>query len=249
MKPEYRAGEFVFLVIFLLIFSLNIAGQSPESLTVDNQKVFIKKMYSEKVEAPKELINGKEYIPYYRSSIFKPLLFADKERSSVLFAGTRQYKDLSLQYDTYLDEVVFTDTTAMINFVYPQIALNKDIVKGFNLYFPEDSMIFRYIRNEPGMKEGFYETAYENGSRLWIRHRSSYYEKDGVVNYKYFRENFISTGDKFMMIKNKKDLMKALGGSKEIKAYIHSSKIRVRKADKKQLTSVLKIFDSQKTVK
>jgi hypothetical protein len=249
MKPGYRAGESVFLIFFLLISGLRAAGQAPENLSVEHQKEIIRKIYSGRIEAPKEVINGKEYIPYYRSSIFKPLLFAGKERSSVLFAGARQYRDLSLQYDTYLDEVIFTDTSAMINFVYPQIALNKDIVKGFNLYFPEDSMIFRYTRNEPGMKEGFYEAAYENGSRLFIRHRSSYYEKDGIVNYKYFRENYISTGKNFMMIRNKKDLLKLLGGSKQIKEYIHSSKIRVRKADKKQLTAVLKIYDSLKTLK
>jgi len=50
---------------------------------------------------------------------------------------------MTLQYDTFLDEVIYTDTSRTINYMFPQIALNKDIVEGFNLYLENDSLIFR----------------------------------------------------------------------------------------------------------
>jgi hypothetical protein len=233
----------------LNINSLSGSGNlNIESLT-ERQIGYIKNYYSEKVEAQKELINGKEYESYYARSIFKPLLFPDKKRTATVFTRTRQYNNLTLQYDTFLDEVIYTDATRTINFSFPQIALNKDIVEGFNLYFEDDSLKFRYLGPQDctknKLKEGFYEVAYQGKSRYVIKHTSSFYVREGLNAYKYAPENYISTGEVFYRVKNKRSLLKLFGEkSGEIKKYIHLSRIRVTQADKNQLVSILKFYDS-----
>jgi hypothetical protein len=229
--------------------SLNSPGNlNIESLT-ERQIGYIKNAYSEKVEAPKELINGKEYASYYTRSIFKPLLFPDKKRTAKIFTRTRQYNNLTLQYDTFLDEVIYTDVSRTINYSFPQIALNKDIIEGFNLYFDDDSLVFRYFRLPDcaryKLNEGFYEVAYEGKSRYVIKHTSSFYVREGLNAYKYVPENYISTGDVFYRVKNKRSFLRLFGEkSGEIKKFIHLSGIRIRQADKNQFVSIMKFYDS-----
>lgn len=216
---------------------------------VEKQIKYIRNTYSTKVEAPNELINGKEYESYYTRSKSKPILYPDKKRTASVFTKTRRYNNLTLQYDTFLDEVIYTDISKTINFKFPQIALNKDIVEGFNLYFDDDSLIFKYLRKpectKDELQEGFYEIAYSGKSKYFIRHSSSYYMREGMNEYKYAAENYMSVGGKFFRIKNKGNLLKLLGDRyTEMKKYLHSSQIRVRQADKNQFESILKYYDS-----
>jgi hypothetical protein len=252
------------LPVLVFLIPLTLSGQSGNMLRSrsisDSRSVrtnslnelpteYIKSLYSAGVEAPKELINGKEYESYYRRSEIKPLLFGAKERTASIITNTRRYNNLTLQYDTFLDEVIYTDTSRTINFIFPQIALNKDIINGFNLYFKDDSLIFRYFRlpecSGKNLKEGFYEVVYEGKSQYIIKHESSFYVREGLNNYKYSPKNLISTGTAFNKIKSRKNLLLLFGeNSKKVKEYIHSSGIRVRKADKGQFVSILKFYDS-----
>jgi hypothetical protein len=252
------------LLLFFLAITLSLQGQNSNllninSLTgsgnlnisslVDKQVQYIKDSYSSKVEAPKEIINGKEYESYYRQSKSKPLLFPEKQRTATLFTKTRQFNNLTLQYDTYLDDVIYTDTQRTLNYRYPQIALNKDIVEGFNLYFEDDSLIFRYFGtpecNNNNLKEGFYEVAYQGKCKFIIKHKSSLYERDGLNEYKYFHEYYISSGNTFYKITNRKSFLNLFGErSGEIKKHLHASRTKIRHAEKGQLISVLKFYDS-----
>jgi len=210
---------------------------------------FIISDYSTRVEAPKEFINGKEYEPYYLRSKSKPVLMPDIERTATLFTKTRKYSNLSLQYDTFLDDVIYTDTSRTINFRFPQIALNKDIVEGFNLYFDRDSMVFKYFAapecTKENLSEGFYEIVYTGASRYIIRHTSSFYVREGLNEYKYTPENYISVGDKFFRIKSKGSLLELFGDkSDEMKKYLQMSRIKIKQADKYQFANILKFYDS-----
>jgi hypothetical protein len=256
-------AKVLILVVFLVV-SISASAQSGRVLNgntminnstttrvpgSDQQTDYLRKLYTSKVEAPKELINGKEYETYYGRSKVKPLLFFEKKRSASIITRTRRYNNLTLQYDTFLDEVVYTDTSRTINSRFPQIALNKDIVEGFNLYFEGDSIIFRYFRepasSDMNLEEGFYEVAYEGNSKYVIKHKSSDYVKDGFDNYKYSPENYINTGNGFYKTRKMKDLLRLTGDrSEEVKRFIKTTNIRIKKADKRDMISILKFYDS-----
>lgn len=233
----------------LNVNSLNSSGDKSAQSVTDRQIGYIRKIYSEKVETPKEFINGKEYESYYTRSKSKPLLYPEKKRTATIFTTTRRYSNLTLQYDTFLDEVIYTDASRTINYRFPQIALNKDIVDGFNLYFDDDSLIFKYYRQpecaKNNLQEGFYEIAYTGKSRLFIKHTSSFYVREGLNEYKYSEDKYLSTGDVFFRIKTKGDLLKLLvDKSVEMKKYLHLTRIRIRQADKNQFVEILKYYDS-----
>jgi len=233
------------------ISPVNYSGNESMISLVNRQTEFLRESYSDKNEAPEELINGTEYESYYTRSKVKPLLFPEKTRTASAITKTRRYNNLSLQYDTFLDEVIYTDTSRTINFRFPQIALNKIIIDGFNLYFTDDSLIFRNFRRPVcsgrNLKEGFYEVAYEGESQYLIKHQSAFYEREGLVNYKYSPVNYVSTGDTFYTVTNKKSLLRLMGEkSKEVKKFLHATGVRVRQADKDQIITVLKFYDSLK---
>jgi len=268
MKFRHLVINFKFL-IFVLLLTVTYAAKGQNSnlldsgssgktgnsgirTSADRQIDYMQRLYSEKVEDPKEFINGKEYESYYTRSQSKPILFVDKRRTAALFTKSRRYNNLTLQYDTFLDEVIFTDISKTINSRFPQIALNRDNVEGFNLYFDDDSLIFRQFRSpecrKKNLSEGFYEIAFQGGSTYIIRHKSSFYVREGRNEYKYSPENYISTGEVFHRIKSKSDLLKLfVGKSAEIKKYLHLARIRIKQADKQQFVEILKYYDSLKT--
>jgi hypothetical protein len=232
---------------------LNNRERANNQLLTDRQLDYIKETYSEKVGIRNEFIFGKEYSSYYLRSKFKPLLDNDKKRTATIFTKSRVYKNLVLQYDTFLDELIYTDLSKTINFTYPEIALNKDLIDGFNLYFADDSLIFKNLRlpeaSKMNLKEGYYEFAYKGRSTLLIRHTSAFFVREGRNEYIYSPERYISVGGTFYRIKSKGDLLKALEKkSAEIKKYMHMAHIRIRQSDKAQFIEILKYYDSLLTV-
>ena len=228
--------------------SYNITNLNIKSRIV-LQTNYIRGLYSEKIETPKELINGKEYEPYYSRSKVKPLLFPEMGRTASIITGSRRYNNLTLQYDTFLDEVIYTDTSRTINYRFPLIALNKNIIYGFNLYFNNDSINFVYFRepecSEKNLKEGFYEVAYEGKSQYIIKHASTFYVREALNNYKYSPENYICLDKEFYRIKTAKSFLRLVGErSGDIKDFLHLSGIRFSKADKNQIISILIYYDT-----
>ncbi len=213
------------------------------------QKNYLEKIYFSSVTSINELINGREYLPYYWRSGTNPLLFVNRNRTSTLFFRDMEIRGLSLQYDTYLDVVIYTDNSRIVNGQLARIALNRDNIKGFNLYFDYDSLNFRLFRfpakYSDKMKDGFYEVAYDGRSQFLIKHRSALYNKEGLDKYAYTPENYVLSGDSWIKISSKKSLMKVFGDrGSEMNAVIHKSKIRVPKASKGQIVELLKYFDA-----
>jgi len=226
----------------------NLSSGNGITALIEKQTEFLRDSYSKKNEPPEKLINGKEYESYYTRSKVKPLLFPERPRTATAITKIKRFDNLILQYDTFLDEVIYTDTSKMINFRYPQIALNKNIITGFTLYFKDDSLIFRYLSNQEysgkKLKEGFYEIAYEGASQYVIKHESTFYEREGLVNYKYSPVDYISAGHAFYPVKNKKSLLRVMDDkSNEIKKYIRSSGMRIRQANRNQIVMILKYYD------
>lgn len=218
------------------------------SLSVQ-QKNWLEKIYNNSVTSHNELINGKEYMPYYYRSGTNPLLLFKSNRTATLFFRDMQFKNISLQYDTFLDEVIYTDVTRIVNGSCQQIALNKDNIRGFNLYFDYDSLIFRYLRfsenDAETMTDGYYEVVYEAKTRFIIRHRSTMYNKEGLDKYEYSPERYILSGDKWVKITSGKTFLKIFGTrSKEIAGLLHKSKIKIKTATKGQIADLLKYYDS-----
>lgn len=243
-------------ILFFLALSAPGSGQVLENhdkifKVPVSQKDYLSRVYFETVPAPNELINGKEYFRYYLHSETTPLLFSGEVINATLKIKNREYQNIGIQYDTYLDELIYTDTTRMINNVYPLIALNKDIIEGFVFVIRGDSMNFRYLQFQQNlandMKDGFYEIVYDGNSKFIIKHKSDIYHRDALNEYKYSPEAYIMTGESFKKVKNNQTLLRMCGEwSGVMKEFLKKSRIRIRSIDKKQITKVLVYLDTLK---
>jgi len=251
--------------VTLLILILTIQGYSQKSFILNGGNENINssdenvsevqplyEFYYQSVGIVDKLINGKEYIPYYFRSKLKPLLNYGMTRTASIIIGGRIYNDLSLQYDTYLDELIYTDTTRIYKNIVYQIALNKDPIDGFNLYFGTDSLLFRNFSKSReknfSLEEGFYEVVYNGMSKYIVRHKSAAIEKDGVEEYYYKPAGFVMIKDNYTRIRSTRGFLKLFGGkSEEIKKFMRNNGIKISKAEKNQIARVLHYYDNLKT--
>ena len=245
--------------VFIICFSLQCFAQQSSTVNQSEQETdagillvkqrnYLFEIYYKDVGGVDQLVNGREYIPYYPHSKLKPLLFIGKAHTASLLLNGREYNNLPLEYDTYSDVVIYADTTRLINNRYYQIALNKDPIDGFNLYFGQDSLKFRYIRfnekDDSKLEDGFYEVAYEGVTDFFIRHKSVVHEKEGKDEYYYSPVNYVKIGNAYERIRTTKGFVKLFGDKSEhIKKFIHLHNINIKRTDKQQLISILKYYE------
>jgi hypothetical protein len=245
----------IFILLFLIL-SASVLCQISEnndgiSQDLNQQKNYLHRLYYESVTVPNEIINGKEYLPYFLHSKTTPLLFSGQRLNAILIIKNREFKNIRLQYDTYLDELLYTDTTRMVNFEYPRIALNKDIVDGFIIEFNGDSLVFKYLKFpeniENELENGFYEIAYDGATKFIIKHTSDRYTHQALNEYDYSPEDYILIGNTFKKIENNKAFLQMFQEwTAEIKEFLKRSKIKINKAAKNDLIKVLVYIDSMK---
>jgi hypothetical protein len=257
--------------ILLLILSITIQGIAQQTLILESvneknnyitvlgfQRDYLNSLYHQKVDDIDALIDGRDYVPYYFRSKLKPLLLNDKKRTGSITLNGRKYNNLTLEYDTYLDELIYSDKNKFINDRLFKIALNKDPVDGFGLYFEDDSLIFRHFKSNDKMKfnlpEGFYEVVYDGKTKYIRKHQSFGLETDGIVEYFYTSSEYVMVGDMFYKISSPKSFIKLFGErSDEIKKFIRVNRVHIRKGDKREIAIVLKYYDtlimSEKPVK
>jgi hypothetical protein len=232
-----------------LTFSDAEPGKTDFNLISEFQAGYLYNLYFTKVDKAEELVNGREYIPYYFRYKVKPLLFDESNYiGSVLFNG-RKYNNLKLEYDTYLDQVIYSDSLKFIEDKLFKIALNKNLVDGFILYFGSDSLIFHNFRPDDGkinnLPRGFYEVVYNGKSKFIIRHQSFLLENEGEYEYSYAPSDYFMVGESFSRVRSSGGFLKLFGkDSDAVRKFMHTGKVRFKSAGKDQIASVLKYYDA-----
>lgn len=217
---------------------------------LEKQSTDLYNLYSEEVGTTDKLINGKEYIPYYFLSRLKPVLYIDKIHTASVILDGRKYDNVILDYDSYTDDVIYTDDTRIINSRACQLALNKDVVEGFNIYINQDSVIFRNITKKDNpdfnLRDGFYELVYDGKVKYIIKHQSVVHEKDGRNEYFYSPVSYVKVDGKFYRVRSSGKFVKLFGQQAEdIRKLMHINRIDIKTANKKQIISILKFCDSR----
>ena len=211
-------------------------------------------VYQEKIYSPRAFIDGKNYYPYYLNAKNIPLLRDEERRSARLTINGRSYDNLVLKYDTYTDDIIYTDDSLIYDNRVRQVALNKYKVSSFDLIFSYDTMFFRFfsktIDSTFNLPEGFYEVASSGKVTCLIRHRSYAtkvapgYNAASLRDYVYKPENYIRTDTDFVRITSRRQFTELFGEhSHDINRYLQSRRINISKADKRQIIEVLKYFE------
>jgi hypothetical protein len=214
----------------------------------DYQIDYIQTLYFRKVDITDQLINGREFNPYYIKAKIKPVLSEGKKRSGSVIYKDRRYNNLKLDYDTYTDQIIYSDSSKFLNDKLFRIVLNKDPVEGFYLYFADDSMIFRHFRPDDGqfnLSEGFYEVIYDGPSKYIIKHQSIPDVNEGLNVYIYSGKQYIFVGGRFNEVKSSKNFVNLFRKDSEaMRAFMKKNRFHFKRAGKNEIVSVLKYYDN-----
>jgi hypothetical protein len=247
-----------FLPVILLICSFTTTAQHPArndnnssndiySKLEKTRIEYLNELYAVKIEPSFELINGREYFPYYFRSKQKPILLSEKKHTSSITLNGRKYDNISIDYDTFLDEVIYIDSTRINVYSPLRVILNKNNIDCFALYSVKDTMTFRYFskNTDPAfdLEDGFYEVVLDSDPGYLIRHKSILLKVDGTGNYNNAEVGYLNIGHFYYKITTTKQFIRLFGDrQEEIKTIINHLKINIRKADKTQIAKVLKSY-------
>ena len=245
-----------FLLILLLLYGPGVSrfafsqssaeNRSRLQETEESQKAFLRAYYSTGSGFENDLVFGQEYYAYHSRSDNKPLMYTDNlYTSSIVFNG-KYYDGIKLQYDTYTDEVVYTDLNLfLLNFTSSQIALNEDKIEMFSFYRLGDTLNFYRIDEEgSNLEPGFYEIPYQGTTRFVIKHYSYAYMERSIYQYKIKKTYYLDTGEGFYKFKSKKQFIKIFGENAGlIKSVIDKKNIRFSRKNDSSIVSVLKEYD------
>ncbi|MDZ7633425.1 MAG: hypothetical protein U5L72_02880 [Bacteroidales bacterium] len=159
--------------------------------------------------------------------------------------------NLVLQYDTYTDDIIYTDDSLIYDNRVRQIALNKFKVSRFDLIFSYDTLFFRFFSKAAdstfNLHEGFYEVARAGEVTYLIRHRSyatkvaPSFNAASLKDYVYRPENYIRIDKDFVRISSRRQFTELFGEhSHEMDRYLQSRRINISKAGKNQIIEVLR---------
>jgi len=213
-------------------------------------KELLDSVYSIRTGTGYAFINGNEYFPYHYRASNKPLLFYGEERTADIVVKGRKYEGMVLQYDTFTDEVIFSEIDNDFGSNLYQVSIKRDLISTFTLCFRTDTMRFRYLSaGETGgeIPEGFYEMAYNGPTGYIIRHRCVVHQRNGIDEYYYSPVGYVMTPYGYRKVTSGGNFMKAFGdGSAEMKKIIDQQKLKLRKAGKRQMINVLQTYDSRR---
>jgi hypothetical protein len=261
------SNDLIFMVkyslpVVFLFFSLKVFTQHPVPFyqnsindifaTYEKDQIeLLYELYYHKIDPSYELINGRGYFRYYHRSGLKPILFSGKDHSSSLTLKGRKYDNITLDFDTYTDEVIYTDSTRICVYSPLMVAINKDYVDGFEFYNGNDTIFFRYFSKETDplfdLNDGYYEVVSDKESKYLIKHISFLKKLPGTDEYTYLKVGYVNIGNGFSKISTSRQFIKIFGArSDEVRKYIKESGIKIRDANKEQIMCVLKYHDSLK---
>lgn len=208
----------------------------------------VNSLYLKNTTSPRELIHGKEYERYWKNSKKSPLLYPETDRMcSIVFRG-RSYDNIVLQYDTFTDQVIYTDDNLIFGNRVWQVALNSDYIERFDLRLGYDTLKFKYFRSDQDstftLKDGFYEVVYDSKCKYIIRHISTRAIVQGIDKYYYSPVGYVRIGNEYSEIISKDQFIRLFGDkSAAVKQMIRHYNIRVVKPDKTQIAEVLKYYE------
>lgn len=213
-------------------------------------KELLDSVYSKRTGTAYAFINGNEYFPYHYRASHKPLLFYGEERTADIVVKGRRYDGMVLQYDTFTDEVIFSEIDNDFGDNLYHVSVKRDLINAFTLCFRTDTMRFRYLSAiETGgeIPEGFYEMAYNGPTAYIIRHRSVVHQRNGIDEYYYSPVGYVRTPDGYRKVTSGGKFLKSFGDrSAEMKKIIDQQRLKFRKAGKRQMINVLQTYDSRR---
>ena len=228
----------VFLYIFLFTAFYNSVlcmAQLPSGVLDGSQK--------SAVEENQILYNGKVWRNIYINVKGDQFLFSGDFLPASLTINNRSFKNLTINYDIYNDEIIIPTNKGSI------LQLNKEMVDSFTLVFGFKTYTFVNLREDslPGIK-GYVNQLYKGKSALYIKYKKEI--QPLAVDDKYdlffrtYRIFFLKEGIIYQ-VTNKNDFLKIFDKDRTlIKDFIKKNRLKISKKEPESFIPVIRYYDS-----
>ncbi len=229
MHVRMRSIPFFCLVLRLsLTITPLSAQQQPDSALIDRTATSDQAVL-ERLGPDSRLYNGHEYIRIGTPATGFPFFGADSLQTGWLSYDGTLYRDIAMEYDLVLDELIIHDYTgkALISLIGDKIS-----------YFSIGTHRFRFLVPDRSAatlpKSGFYEELYHSKpvTLLARREKKLFFPSNNEERAGYSQQNFyfLSIGNSVYRVGDKAELLAVLKDKKpQLKKYIREHKLRFSK--------------------
>ena len=223
------------MVLPYTLSAQGIPADSPQEILKHRQEAF---RLIQDLDDPCEdtlWYHGRIYEFELRSQIGTPYyLNAGTLPGSITYNG-KLHEDLTLSYNLVMDELILWKQGTGGKMI--QLVLNKYYVENFTLKQDDNYYHFRlHSEMKPihdQLKDGFYEVIYDDGVRMFVRHKKELFfdaTHADSYSYRYVNQVYLILAGKIYVIHRRRDFLKAFKDYKRLlRDYMRQEKINFKK--------------------
>jgi hypothetical protein len=226
---------------FILLFNL-LSGNNPDrTLQISGDQLSTSLQDTIDIQT---LYNGRVWRNLYSRVVGDQFLFTTDFMPGSVTIANRLYKDLSLKYDIYNDQILTVTDLRII------IQLNKEMIDRFTISY--NGINYDFVRLVPDSLEsldGYFNVLYEGNLSLYVKYRKQILPLEVEHKYDLFEQSrkiYLEKDGKAYPVRSKIALFKVLKDKKQkIKTFVKSSKLIVSKKEPRSFIPVVRYYDSQ----
>jgi hypothetical protein len=228
----------------LYIFLLTIfTGSGLYAIPGTGESLPVKIIQRDPLKENQILYKGKVWRNLYSNVKGDQFLFSKDYLPGSLTMNGKSFKNLSINYDIYNDEIITPTNQGSI------LQLNKEMVDSFTLIFEYKTYRFKNTLEDSltGIK-GYVNVLYKGKSALYVKYKKEIQllavDDKYDLFYETYRIYFLKDGIVYQLT-NKSDLLKILYQDKtRIKDFIKKNKLRISKKVPESFFPVIRYYDS-----
>ena len=238
MKRYYTSITYL---LFLCFFPFGIKAQISSDIAgaIYDQVNLISQEFGQDSQKMDFLLQGINYLPSEPLTKGSPFYPQDAWIRGTLITPNHYFSFVNLRYDAYDDRLLYLDPSLNS----PAVVLNPELIDGFVVQ--EKKFVYLEDDNTNGLG-GFFEEVYHGKTSVFQKIRAKI-RKSGEDPFGQFyltKSYYLQSGDKFLALKNKKDLFDAFPNQKEqIKDYLKANQIRFGKISPEQFVKLFTYLD------
>lgn len=231
-------------LITLLLFNIfafsYIIAQPTQSL---------ESLYCKQILDKEQLLNGREYKVYFNPMYSNPMYKSMSEYNAIITMNGRIIKNVKIQYDLYLDELIYRVNERNNKNVLMQIMLNKLQVDSFVLIDNNAEEYFRKMSFDHPVNQhidsGYYQILFEGKTALIVKHKAILKKENSRDIYEYKTDKYILVDNTWMLVNSKRKLLKAMGkNAKKVSKFIRKNNLMIRRASIQQIVELCMFYNS-----
>ena len=229
------------LILFVIIISASSGiGAAPLFLEFHKTSFTHNSVISDTLKENQLLYNGRIWKNIYFNVEGDQFLFSKTFMPGSIVVRGNQFRDISIMYDIYNDEIIIPFNKGGI------IQINKQMVDSFSVQFQNKKYLFTKIKIDS--LYGYVHIIYKGKTALYVRYTKNIEKLADQGKYdKFYQENqtLFVKDDKVYPLTGKRDLLNILHEDKEaVNGFIKKNRIKISKTDPESLVPVIRYLDT-----